>query len=223
MRYKCLIFDHDDTTVNSSVNVHYPSFVEFMKIHRPSLDIPLDDFMRYNFEPGVLPFFREICGLSDEELKEEEAFWVDYTKKHVSDAFPGIREIMERHRQEGGIICVISHSFASNIIRDYRHNGLPEPDLIFGWEQPLKERKPSPVPVKRIMEKYNLSPQDVLVIDDLKPGLDMARAAGVDFAAALWCFDIPGNEAYMRKNADYCFKTVPELAKMLGYPSSGSF
>ena len=95
MRYKCLIFDHDDTAVNSSVNVHYPSFVEFMKIHRPSLDIPIEDFMRYNFNPGVLPFFREICGLSDSELKEEEAFWVDYTAKHVSEAFPGIREIME--------------------------------------------------------------------------------------------------------------------------------
>ena len=216
MRYKCLIFDHDDTAVNSSVNVHYPSFVEFMKKHRPSLDIPIEDFMRYNFNPGVLPFFREICGLSDSELKEEEAFWVDYTAKHVSEAFPGIREIMEKHRQNGGIICVVSHSFASNIIRDYRHNGLPEPDMIFGWEQPLAERKPSPYPVLKIMEKYSLAPEEVLVIDDLKPGLDMARSAGVDFAAALWCFEIPENEIYMRKNADYCFKSVSELGEMLG-------
>ena len=65
------------------------------------------------------------------------------------------------------------------------------------------------------MEKYNLEKKDILVIDDLKPGLDMAKAAGVDFAAACWCFDIPENEKHMKENTDYVFHNVDELSKFL--------
>ena len=37
LKYPCLVLDHDDTTVNSTATVHYPAFVEFMKIYRPDL------------------------------------------------------------------------------------------------------------------------------------------------------------------------------------------
>ena len=36
------------------------------------------------------------------------------------------------------------------------------------------------------MQQFDLTPADILVVDDLKPGFDMARAAGCDFIAALW-------------------------------------
>lgn len=215
MKYRCLIFDHDDTTVNSTTNIHYPCFVEYMKIHRPQISYTLDEYVSFNFHPGVLEFFSEICGLSDEELIDEQNFWFRYTQSHRAEAFPGIREIMERQKQEGGIVAVVSHSYSENIEKDYRHNGLNLPDIIFGWEQPPEERKPSPVPVQKIMEQFHLRPEEVLVIDDLKPGLDMARAAGVDFAAACWCFDIPENESYMRAHADYCFRQVRKLSDLL--------
>lgn len=193
--------------------IHYPSFVAFMKEYRPELKISLDEYVRYNFDPGVIPFFRDICGLSEKEMEEEQSFWFDYVKNHTADAFDGIPELMEEQKRAGGIIAVISHSFSDNILRDYRHNRLPAPDIVFGWEEPADERKPSPVPLSRIMEKYDLAPGEILMIDDLKPGLDMARAAGVPFAAAGWCFDIPENEDYMRKNADFYFSTVEALRK----------
>ena len=47
-----------------------------------------------------------------------------------------------------------------------------------------------------------LEKTDLLMLDDLKPGYDMARAAGVDFAAAGWAYDVPEIEAFMRKNCD---------------------
>lgn len=215
MRYKCLVFDHDDTTVDSTRNIHYPSFVEYVKKYKPEINYTLEEYVKYNFDPGVLEFFGEMCGLDEKEMEEEERFWYEYAKSHVADAFPGIKEIMEEQKKEGGIVAVVSHSYAENILKDYAHNNLPEPDIILGWEQPLEERKPSPVPIQKIMKKYNLKPEEILVIDDLKPGLVMAKAAGVPFAAACWCFDIPENEKYMRENADFVFKTVEELKRHL--------
>ena len=53
------------------------------------------------------------------------------------------------------------------------------------------------------------------MIDDLKPGYDMAKSCGVDFAAAGWANDIPEIESFMRQNCRYYCKTVKELAQLL--------
>ena len=215
LKVPCLVLDHDDTTVDSTATVHYPAFVEYMTKHHPEGMLTLEEYFNYNFDPGVIPMFTDICGLNGEELQEEEAYWNRYVQNHIPKAYPGIREILEEQRAAGGKICVVSHSFRENILRDYRENGLPEPDLIFGWECPPEQRKPAPWPLEQIMEKYGYRPEELLVVDDLKPGYDMARAAGVPFAAAGWANDIEKIERFMRKNCGLYFKTVEELRAFL--------
>ncbi len=215
LRYPCLVLDHDDTTVNSSATIHYGAFVDYMQKYHPEGMISLEDYFRYNFHPGVIPMLRDICGLSEKELAEEEKFWTDYVRTRVPQAYPGIREILEEQRRRGGRFCVISHSFSEYIRRDYRENGLPEPDMIFGWESPAEQRKPSPWPLEEIMRVYGYRREELLVVDDLKPGYDMAKAAGVPFAAAGWAYDIPEIEEFMRKNCGLYFKTVEALRQYL--------
>ena len=215
LKYPCLVLDHDDTTVNSTATVHYPSFVEYMKKYHPDRMLTLEEYFRYNFHPGVIPMFTDICGLTETEVREEEAFWYAYVQHHIPQAYPGIREILEEQLARGGKVCVVSHSFREYILRDYRENGLPEPDLIFGWECPPEQRKPAVWPVEQIMKTFSLRPEELLVVDDLKPGYDMARAAGVPFAAAGWANDIPEIEQFMRKNCGLYFKTVQELSEYL--------
>ena len=65
------------------------------------------------------------------------------------------------------------------------------------------------------MRRFSLRPEEMLVIDDLKPGYDMARAVSVPFAAVGWANDIPQIEAFMRKNCNRYFKTVEELDAFL--------
>ena len=215
MRYKCLIFDHDDTVVNSTATIHWPCFVDFLAERRPGMSCSLEKYFIKNFDPGFLPMCREDYGLSEAELDDEVQFWKAYVREHVPSAYPGIREMMKQQKAEGGLICVVSHSLDYNIRRDYRENGLPEPDAVFGWEQPLEKRKPSPWPLQEIMRRFDLQPKDLLMIDDLKPGYDMARACGIDFAAVGWANDIPDIERFMRGNCRWYFKTVPELAAFL--------
>ena len=57
--------------------------------------------------------------------------------------------------------------------------------------------------------------EQMLVLDDLKPGYDMAKAANVRFAAAGWSNDIPEIEAFMRQNCDLYFKTVEAFGDYL--------
>ena len=217
MKYKCLVFDHDDTVVNSTATIHYPSFIEFLKIYRPELagNCTLEEYFQFNFEPGFIETCRDRYGMNEQELDVEVNFWLEYVKNHVPSAYSGIREIMLRQKESGGLIAVISHSMKNNILRDYAANDLPEPDLIYGWEEPPEHRKPQAWPMEQLIRKFDLAPHEVLMVDDLKPGYDMAVSCGTDFAAAGWANDVASIEQFMRRNCAHYFKTVEELAEYL--------
>ena len=215
MRYPCLVFDHDDTTVNSTATIHHPCFEQFLAEYLPGRSCSLEHYFVKNFSPGFLPMCREEYGMSEELIEMEGEYWKRYVKDRVPMAYPGIRQIMERHKAQGGKIAVISHSHRVNILRDYRENGLPEPDLVFGWEMPEEKRKPSPWPLQEVLLQFQIEAGQALMIDDLKPGLDMAEACGVPFAAVGWANDIPEIETYMRRHSKLYFKRVSELADYL--------
>lgn len=217
MKYKCLLLDHDDTVVASTEAIHYPSFVAYIDENKPHLSgkYSFEEFIRKNFAPGVLEFFRDEIGLDDEELAKEDKYWQEFVSTRIPKAYPGIAEIIEAFRARGGIVAVASHSYEHYIRRDYLHNGLPTPDIIYGWDLPRDKRKPSPFTVLDICEKYGISPSEVLVVDDLKPGYDMARAAGADFAAAGWAYDVAEIAEFMKKNCDYYLSSVDDLRKII--------
>lgn len=217
MKYKCICLDHDDTVVNSTATIHYPCFVQYLRERRPSIadSYTLESYFVKNFDPGILELLRDEVGLDDGEIREEEEYWRRYVSEHIPAAYDGIGEILAEYRARGGIIAVTSHSFSDYIRRDYSHNSLPMPDIIYGWDLPNELRKPSPFAVEDVMARYSLGANEILVVDDLKPGFDMARAAGADFAAAGWAYDVPSIELFMRKHCDFYLKSVAELGTLL--------
>ena len=215
MRYKCLVLDHDDTVVSSTVEIHYPAFLEALRIMRPGETISADDYFRYNFDPGFIEFCKGKYKMTDEEFKQEELIWKDYVSTRIPSVYPGMKEVIDAEKKEGGLIVVSSHSFDFNIRRDYKANGLKEPDEVFGWELPNERRKPDTYCLEQISAKYGLKKSDIAVIDDLKPGYDMARSFGVDFIGAGWCNNVPEIRDFMRRNSDYYFTDTKELFDFL--------
>ena len=211
MRYRCLVLDHDDTLVNSTATVHYPAFLAAMDELRPGVYMDLDGYFAMNFDPGFMAYLDNELHFTEAETEREYNIWQSFATTRVPRAYPGMAEIVRRQTAENGYICVISHSVSANILRDYRENGLPDPALVFGWDLPKEHRKPSPWALEEIMRRLSLQPSDLLVVDDVKPGYDMARAAGVDFAAAMWAHHVPEIEDFMAGHADFCLHDPSEL------------
>ena len=176
----------------------------------------LDEFTWWCFRYGFSDFLRTKYNFTEEELAEEFQMWLDYAKTRIPPAYPGIREIVLEQKRQGGIICVVSHSGQYNILRDYRaHFGIA-PDEIYSWDMPEETRKPHPYSLLAIMDKYNLQPKDLLVIDDLKPGYDMAKKAGVDFAFAGWGRkNVPQITEFMQEYCDFSFDDTDRLYRFL--------
>lgn len=216
MKYPCLVLDHDDTVVQSETTINYPYFCYILDQFRPGATITLKEYIDGCFHLGFAEMCRQKYGFTEEELTKEYLGWKDYIRTHIPAPYPGIENIIKRQKEAGGLICVVSHSSAETITRDYHtHFGIL-PDDIYGWDLPEHQRKPSTYPLEQIMQKYHLTPEQLLVVDDLKPAYDMASNAGVKIAFAQWSkHDCPEIAALMNSLCDYSFDTPKDLEDFL--------
>lgn len=216
LKYRCLVLDHDDTVVQSEETVNYPYFCEILDILRPGVKISLQEYTYGCYHKGFIPMCRDKYNFTDEEFAIEYAGWKHYIESHIPAPYDGIKELIRKQKEAGGQICVVSHSTQQNISRDYITHFEILPDSIYGWDYPEHQRKPSTYPLEQIMQLYNLSPADILVVDDMKPAWEMAKNAGVDIAFAGWGrSNYPEIIREMSSLCKYSFYSVDDLTKFL--------
>ena len=216
LKFPCLVLDHDDTVVQSEATINYPCFCEFLEKMRLGAKITLKEYTDGCYHQGFIEMCKTRYQFTDDEMDAEYHFWKEYIKNHIPEPFPGIKEIIQHQKAAGGLVCVVSHSIEKNITRDYlTHFGLL-PDAIFGWDMPEEQRKPNPYPLLQIMEKYSLSPNDLLVVDDMRPAWEMARKVQVPIAFAGWGkLDCPEICAEMTGLCDYAFQSTESFRQFL--------
>lgn len=216
LKFPCLVLDHDETVVQSEKTIGYPCFCQTLSRIRPGLTITVDEYVQGCHELGFVDMCRQRFGFSEEELQEEYRDWQAYIKVNVPAPFPGIERIIQRQKEEGGILCVVSHSGVRNITRDYEHHFGILPDAIYGCDLPEEQQKPNPFPLLDIMERYHLTSDELLVVDDMKLAWKMARPLNVPIAFAAWGkTDFPELAQEMRQLCDYSFDSTESLYNFL--------
>ena len=218
MRYRLLLIDHDDTAVDSTTAVHFPAHLEALRVLRPGHPPPsIEDWWLANFEPGIMEHLVGHLGMNEAELAREFEIWRSFTASRMAPFFPGFRELMAAFRDRGGRVAVVSHSERQNILRDYRQPGSVafEPDLVFGWDHDPARRKPDPWPVREALSVLGADASEALVLDDLRPGVLMARAAGIAAVGACWAHRVPRIRDWMRENCLACFDTIDGFGSFL--------
>ena len=69
--------------------------------------------------------------------------------------------------------------------------------------------KPSPEGILQVLEAFNVSPRETVMVGDSLSDLTAARDAGVTFAAVLW--DAYDHQRVMHANPDFAFSTVGDF------------
>lgn len=215
--YRCLLIDHDDTSVDSTRHIHYPAHLEILKTLRPGeRAISLEGWFEKNFSPGLFDYYTGELGFTAEEMAREFEIWRSFTTTMVPDFFPGFIDLLREFRSRGGLVAVISHSEAELIRRDYTHRGEGfEPDLIYGWDHDPERRKPHPRPALEALERLGVAPDQAAMLDDLLPGIEMAELAGVDSLGAGWGHRVDSIVREMRRRCSAYFTSVDDLRRFL--------
>ena len=216
LKYPCLVLDHDDTVVQSELTVNLPYFLLTLDSFRPGATISAEEYADGCYRMGFANMCRQRFSFTEQEILEEYTGWKEYIKTHIPDPFPGIGDVIRKQKALGGKVCVVSHSCNENITRDYSRNFGILPDDIFGWDLPEELRKPNDYALKVIMETYGFSPQELLVVDDMKLAYTMAKKQQVPIAFAAWGRkNCPAICEEMRRICDFSFDTPQEFGNFL--------
>ena len=216
LKYPCLVLDHDDTVVQSELTVNFPYFLLTLDSFRPGATISAEEYADGCYRMGFANMCRQRFSFTEQEILEEYTGWKEYIKTHIPDPFPGIGDVIRKQKALGGKVCVVSHSCNENITRDYSRNFGILPDEIFGWDLPEELRKPNDYALKVIMETYGFSPQELLVVDDMKLAYTMAKKQQVPIAFAAWGRkNCPAICEEMRRICDFSFDPPKEFGNFL--------
>lgn len=90
MRYPCLVLDHDDTLVRSTPEIHFPSFVETVRLLRPRIHRPtLGSSSPITSTPAFCPCAERLPVLPTRRWGLSQEIWKRYTQR-VPDCYEGL-------------------------------------------------------------------------------------------------------------------------------------
>lgn len=195
--YKHLVFDIDGTIIDSVKN-HMVSLRKTLTELRGSS--PTEEELRFSFGiPGVETM--RILEFSDpwDAQKKWLKNYMDCTKELGMPLFPGMLEVLEKLKEAGVSLGIITSKERVEYDEHFKENGLAAlfSNVVTSSDTP--KGKPSPEPMLAYLKMTGASPSEVLYFGDTKYDMACARAAGVDQALVLWgCLNPEGIEASYR-------------------------
>ena len=182
--YKHLVFDIDGTIIDSA-KINMLSLQETVKELRGDV-MPLEDLYFSFGIPGVRAM--EILGFPEPE-KAVQVWIRNYSacaERLGMPLFPGMREILERLREKGASLGIITSKLREEYDEHFEKQGLLE---LFPWVVTASDTpkgKPYPDPMLEYLRRTGAAPEEVLYFGDTAYDMDCARSAGVDHALVLW-------------------------------------
>lgn len=216
LKYPCLVLDHDDTVVQTERTIGYPYFRDYIERIRPGRTLSFSEYVRDCNNMVFADMCRERWQFTDAELREEYLGWKDYSRIHIPELCHGMERVIRRQKEAGGLVCVASLSTREIIERDYLYHIGFLPDAIYDYDLPPEKRKPEPFALEDIMKRFGLKPEQLLVVDDMKLGFDMASRINAPTAFAGWSKgEFPELTLQMRQLCSYSFDSPEEFEKFL--------
>lgn len=195
------IFDFDDTIVNSTPEIHYKAYKEFCELINKKY-LSLNEYYMELFNKTYTEFLDDMH-LTDEEYKLEYQNWKKYTSTIDPKPFDKILYILKLIQQNGHKIVICSQSNKEAIENFFNKTDITIDLIIAGDRKHPERNKPYDYPINLVKQLFNVNNSQIIVIDDMKPGLLMAKNNNIKSIGVLYS----GNHD-MLKNEIYELSTV---------------
>ncbi len=220
MKYKAVIFDLDDTLLNTfdarvqslqqvltAANIAYPSGEMFLKNsrgdirkalmqHQATKEIALD----------LLENFRR-------------AYW---TKKvGLISIYPGVKPMLERLCSHGLKLGIVTQKLREFQVIGCRAGAIIELEetgvanmfsVVVGFED-VDQPKPNPQGVNIALSRLGVSPDDTLVVGDSIADIEAGRASGCNTCHATWGISLEDKQKDLQ--ADFIMDTPELLCRLI--------
>ncbi|MBB6623277.1 HAD family hydrolase [Clostridium gasigenes] len=206
-KYKCIIFDLDGTMLDTEKM----NMIPLQRLVKEELgqDVTYESLLKYRAYAGKKTL--ELIGFKD--IEKSYTKWVKYVGEFEEGAtlYEGFNKVMEDIDAKG-IICGIASSKMKNQYEiDFFPTGLQKYMKSVVLAEDTENHKPHPEPLLKAVKLLGIKPEDSMYVGDTVVDYKSSKAAGMDFALALWgASDLSGIEA------DYNLNDPMDLLKVLG-------
>ena len=207
---KVLVFDCDGTILDTYELIENIVLETFKEVN-PTYPITIDEAHTF-FGPYINDTFKKYAK-DEEELNLYIDTYAKYaeslTAKYIK-AYPGIKESLEKLKEQGFVICVASNKISKEVYRGLKICNLEKyVDYVIGAEL-MNEAKPNPDCINQIKEKYHV--EKVLMIGDTQTDILTGKNASSYTCGVTWC--VSTYEDFKKWNADEIISDAKELIKL---------
>ena len=181
--YKLYLFDLDGTLVDTKLDIALAMQKVMVEagFEKPSLDD-----VEKAIGGGAKNAVNKLTGLEGGALTPLlDAFVAAYEEMCAdhSEVYAGGEALLRRLKGEDAKLAVVTMKFRAPTHKILKHHGLfGLLDDVLTFDD-LEKRKPDPDSLLALMRKYDLKPEEVLVVGDTVTDLRYAQNAGVDACA----------------------------------------
>ena len=210
MSLRLIFFDLDGTLVDSSIDITN-ALNYALEPHSPKR-LTVEDTIGLVGE-GITRLIEKVTGGGDDATRSAVmSRFLEYYAEHLLDytrAYPGVRETLER--LDGYRKAVISNKREALSRKLLDGLGLLRFfDVVVGSDS-TPERKPSPLPVRKVLSDLEVRPSDAVIVGDSNYDIDAGKAAGVTTIAVTYGYR--PREAIA--HADYLIDRMADLVPLI--------
>jgi len=184
MRLKLFIFDLDGTLIDSYMDIGMCVNMVLHEMGRDSID---PEKVRAWIGGGARNLLEKL--FSDEELNTALELFRRFYREHPvvhTKTYEGVQEVLAYLRSKGSFLAVVTNKMedlSREILR--RLKLLSYFDIVVGGDT-FPEKKPSPLPIKQVMEQLKVCPQESIIVGDTSADICAGKGAGIWTALARW-------------------------------------
>ncbi|MBT3610971.1 MAG: HAD family phosphatase [Gammaproteobacteria bacterium] len=213
-KYSHLLFDHDGVLVNTE-HLYYESTRR--KLSELDIDLTLPIYMQIMVNGSDVWELARVRGLPEEVIASQrlQRNVLYQTLLGAEDlSIEGVEEVLVKLKQKYSMAIVTTCKDADfAYIHDHSPNNLnivPHMDLVL-TRSSYTNSKPDPEPYLTALERFSITPDQALVIEDSERGLRSAVAAGIDCAVVEYAFTASQDFS----KATYRIKNLSDLVILL--------
>jgi phosphoglycolate phosphatase len=211
MTIRVIIFDLDGTLVDSSIDICHAINYALEGLNVPAVTVPETISL---IGEGIARLFEKITDIynihSDKELLVQR--FLEHYSAHLVDnttVYPGVMDTLKA--LNGYHKIVISNKREDLSVRVLERLGISKYlDLVVGSDT-TPEKKPSPVPIRYVLSKFGISPEEAVIIGDSNFDIEAGKAAGITTIAVTYGYRAPS----VLQGADYIINTMPEVVRII--------
>lgn len=194
MDYKLILLDLDGTLLDTS-----PGIYEGLDYLAPQIGRELlDESVKSNFiGPALSVSYPKYFGVTGEALQEAIDIYRDYYRREGYKKYkhyPGLENVLKTLKDKGYLLAVVTMKEHSTTEQVLEHAGLDKYlDSILG-NQDMNSFTKSQL-IEKTLEKFDLSPDQAVLIGDSETDGKGALEAHVDYIPALYGFGYSHNDS----------------------------